>query len=326
VLAAAGREALALEAKEGLALLNGTQLSLALAVQGLFEAEALFDASIAAGALSVEGLAGSHAPFDARVHAASRLPGQIEAARRLRAWLGNSEIHRSHEHCDRVQDPYAVRCMPQVFGAVRNALDHAQTVLGAALNGVTDNPLIFGSDVVSGGNFHAAPIGYVADYLAVAITDLASIAERRIDLLDRRVNPNLNMFLADEPGLESGFMIAHVTAAALVSENKALAHPASVDSIPTSAGQEDHVSMAPWAGRKLLAICANSRRVLAIELLAAARAVECLKPLATTRPLQRLLAAVRERVPARREDHRLDRDIETLAAFIAGGGPGPAAR
>jgi histidine ammonia-lyase len=326
VLAAAGREALALEAKEGLALLNGTQLSLALAVQGLFEAEALFDASIAAGALSVEGLAGSHAPFDARVHTASRLPGQIEAARRLRAWLGDSEIHRSHEHCDRVQDPYAVRCMPQVFGAVRNALDHAQAVLGAALNGVTDNPLIFGSDVVSGGNFHAAPIGYVADYLAVAITDLASIAERRIDLLDRRVNPNLNMFLADEPGLESGFMIAHVTAAALVSENKTLAHPASVDSIPTSAGQEDHVSMAPWAGRKLLAICANSRRVLAIELLAAARAVECLKPLATTRPLQRLLAAVRERVPARREDHRLDRDIETLAAFIAGGGPGPAAR
>jgi len=324
VLAATGREALVLEAKEGLALLNGTQLSLVLALQGLFEAEALFDASIAAGALSVEGLAGSYAPFDERVHAASCLPGQVESAHRLRAWLSDSEIHRSHEHCDRVQDPYAVRCMPQVFGAVRHALDHAQAVLGAALNGVTDNPLIFGNDVVSGGNFHAAPIGFIADYLAIAVADLASIAERRIDLLDRRVNPNLNMFLAAEPGLESGFMIAHVTAAALVSENKTLAHPASVDSIPTSAGQEDHVSMAPWAGRKLLAICANARRVLAIELLAAARAVECLKPLATTPPLQRLLAAVRERVPARSEDHRLDRDIETLAEFIESGGPGPA--
>ncbi len=202
--------------------------------------------------MTVEGLAGSHAPFDDRIQQASRLPGQIDAARRIRALLASdSEIHHSHENCERVQDPYAVRCMPQVFGAVEHTVRHARDVLGAAINGVSDNPLIFGEDVLSGGNFHAEPIGFISDFLAIAVAELASTSERRIDLLDRRVNPNLNMFLTTEPGLESGFMIAHVTAAALVSENKTYAHPASVDSLPTSAGQEDHVSMAPWAGRKL---------------------------------------------------------------------------
>ena len=189
-------------------------------------------------------------------------------------------------------------------------------MLGAAANGVSDNPLIFGDDILSGGNFHAEPIGFVSDFLAIAVAELASIAERRIDLLDRRVNPNLNMFLASEPGLESGFMMAHVTAAALVSENKTLAHPASVDSLPTSAGQEDHVSMAPWAGRKLLAICANASRVLGIELLAAARAVDAMRPLATTPELEQVHALVREHVPQRAHDHRLDRDIETLAELV----------
>jgi len=316
---AAGCEPLAPQAKEGLALLNGTQLSLALALEGLFRAEQLLDASIVAGALTVEGLAGSHAPFDARIHAASGLPGQQKVAARLRSLLTDSEILRSHEHCERVQDPYAVRCMPQVFGAVEHALEHARQVLGAAANGVSDNPLIFGSDILSGGNFHAEPVGFVSDYLAIAVAELASISERRIDLLDRRVNPNLNMFLATEPGLESGFMMAHVTAAALVSENKTLAHPASVDSLPTSAGQEDHVSMAPWAGRKLLAICANTARVLGIELLAAARAVDAMRPLATTPELQPVHALVREHVPLRPHDHRLDRDIETLAALVRAG-------
>jgi histidine ammonia-lyase len=316
---AAGFEPLAPQAKEGLALLNGTQLSLALALEGLFQAERLLDASIVAGALTVEGLAGSHAPFDARIHAASGLPGQQNVAARLRSLLTDSEILRSHEHCERVQDPYAVRCMPQVFGAVEQTLEHARQVLGAAANGVSDNPLIFGNDILSGGNFHAEPIGFVSDYLAIAVAELASISERRIDLLDRRVNPNLNMFLATEPGLESGFMMAHVTAAALVSENKTLAHPASVDSLPTSAGQEDHVSMAPWAGRKLLAICANTARVLGIELLAAARAVDAMKPLATTPELQPVHALVREHVPLRLHDHRLDRDIETLAALVRAG-------
>jgi histidine ammonia-lyase len=209
--------------------------------------------------------------------------------------------------------------MPQVFGAVEHTLEHAREVLGAAANGVSDNPLIFGDDILSGGNFHAEPIGFVSDFLGIAVAELASIAERRIDLLDRRVNPNLNMFLATEPGLESGFMMAHVTAAALVSENKTLAHPASVDSLPTSAGQEDHVSMAPWAGRKLLAICANTARVLGIELLAAARAIDAMRPLATTAELQRVHALVREHVPQRAQDHRLDRDIETLAALVRAG-------
>ena len=316
---AAGFEPLSLQAKEGLALLNGTQLSLALALEGLFQAERLLDASIVAGALTVEGLAGSHAPFDARIHAASGLPGQQQVAKRLRALLTDSEILRSHEHCERVQDPYAVRCMPQVFGAVEHTLEHARSVLGAAVNGVSDNPLIFGRDILSGGNFHAEPIGFVSDFLAIAVAELASIAERRIDLLDRRVNPNLNMFLATEPGLESGFMMAHVTAAALVSENKTYAHPASVDSLPTSAGQEDHVSMAPWAGRKLLEICTNTATVLGIELLAAARAIDSMRPLRTTPELERVHAMVRKHVPFLPHDHRLDRDISALTALVQGG-------
>jgi histidine ammonia-lyase len=209
--------------------------------------------------------------------------------------------------------------MPQVFGAVEHTLEHARGVLAAAVNGVSDNPLIFGDDILSGGNFHAEPIGFISDFLAIAVAELASIAERRIDLLDRRVNPNLNMFLASEPGLESGFMMAHVTAAALVSENKTLAHPASVDSLPTSAGQEDHVSMAPWAGRKLLAVCANTARVLGIELLVAAHAIDCMRPLATTPELQRVHQHVRAQVAYHAHDHRLDRDIAALAAVVESG-------
>ncbi len=320
VLQAAGVVPLELQAKEGLALLNGTQLSLALALEGLFRAETLLDASIVCCAMTVEGLAGSHSPFDDRIQQASRLPGQIDTARRIRALLASdSEIRRSHENCERVQDPYAVRCMPQVFGAVEHTLRHARDVLGAALNGVSDNPLIFGDDVLSGGNFHAEPIGFISDFLAIAVAELASTSERRIDLLDRRVNPNLNMFLTTEPGLESGFMIAHVTAAALVSENKTYAHPASVDSLPTSAGQEDHVSMAPWAGRKLAKICDNTARVLGIELLAAAHALDSLQPLTTTAELQRLHAAVRELVAYQPDDHRLDRDIGRLAQLVESG-------
>ncbi len=319
VLRAADLEPFAPQAKEGLALLNGTQLSLALALEGLFQAERLLDTSIVAGALTVEGLAGSHAPFDERIQDASRLPGQVAVARRLRSLLTDSEIRQSHENCERVQDPYAVRCMPQVFGAVEHTLEHARLVLGAAVNGVSDNPLIFGDEILSGGNFHAEPVGFVSDFLAIAVAELASISERRIDLLDRRVNPNLNMFLATEPGLESGFMMAHVTAAALVSENKTLAHPASVDSLPTSAGQEDHVSMAPWAGRKLLVVCANTATVLGIELLAAAHAVDSMQPLTTTPELQRVHALIREHVALQRQDHRLDRDIDTLARLVRAG-------
>ncbi|HSG63970.1 MAG TPA: aromatic amino acid lyase, partial [Gammaproteobacteria bacterium] len=191
--------------------------------------------------------------------------------------------------------------------------------LSAALNGVSDNPLVFDPDILSGGNFHAQPIAFVSDFLAIAVAEIGSLSERRTDLLDRRVNPALNMFLTSEPGLESGFMIAHVTAAALASENKTLAHPASVDSIPTSAGQEDHVSMAPWAGRKLLEICVNVGRILAVELLAAAQAIDHLAPLTTTPSLAKLHAYVREAVPGRRSDHRLDRDIDSLSRLIDSG-------
>lgn len=319
VCKAAGFTPITLEAKEGLALINGTQLSLALALDGLFRAETLLNAAIVIGALTVDGLAGSYTPFDRRIHEASRSPHQIEIARRFGVLLTDSAIRRDHENCDRVQDPYAVRCMPQVFGAVEATLDHARCVLSGAINGVSDNPLIFGNDIVSGGNFHAEPLAMLSDYLGIAVAELAGMSERRTDLLDRRVNPALNMFLTTEPGLESGFMIAHVAAAALTSENRTLAHPASVDNVTTSAGQEDHVSMAPWAGYKLRQICTNTAHVLGIELLAAAHAIDKLQPLKTTELLQRVHGFVRQCVEYRPYDHRLDKDIAKLAALIESG-------
>ncbi len=319
VLEAAGQEPVRLEAKEGLALLNGTQASTALALEGYRLADLLLDTAIVAGSLTVEGLAGSFAPFDPRIHAARGLAGQTRIAARFRQWLTHSEINASHEDCDRVQDPYAVRCMPQVMGAVADTLAHAAGVLEAEANGVSDNPLVFGDDVLSGGNFHAAPVGFVADFMGVAVAELASMSERRIDLLARRVNPKLNLFLTAEPGLESGFMIAHVTAAALASENKTLAHPASVDSIPTSAGQEDHVSMAPWAARKLLGICDNTAAILAIELLAAAQAVDAQRPLTTTGPLEAVHRKVRTLVPPVPGDRRLDQEIAVLKTAVLEG-------
>src|SRR5690606_16984724 len=293
VLRAVGRKPVELEAKEGLALLNGTQLSTALAIEGLLRVQRLLDASIAVGSLSVEALAGSYTPFDARIHEARRLTGQQAVAAQFREWLTGSAIHDSHVGCDRVQDPYSLRCMPQVLGAVHDTVTHASSVLELEANGVSDNPLIFGDDVLSGGNFHAEPVAFVADFLAIAATEIGTLSERRTDLLTRQVNPALEMFLAAQPGLESGFMIAQVTAAALASENKTLAHPASVDTIPTSAGQEDHVSMAPWAGVKLLRVCDNLARILAIEAMAAAAGIDRLRPLKTTAPLEALHADIR---------------------------------
>ena len=209
--------------------------------------------------------------------------------------------------------------MPQVLGAVEAALDHGRGVLANAINGVSDNPLIFGNDILSGGNFHAEPLAMLSDYLAIAVAEMASMSERRTDLLDRRVNPALNMFLTTEPGLESGFMIAHVAAAALTSENRTLAHPASVDNVTTSAGQEDHVSMAPWAGYKLRRICSNTAHVLAIELLAAAHAIDKQQPLETTDRLQQVHRFVRRYVEYRPYDHRLDKEIAVLAGLIESG-------
>ncbi|HEX7029188.1 MAG TPA: histidine ammonia-lyase [Gammaproteobacteria bacterium] len=319
VLKAAGREPVELAAKEGLALLNGTQLSAALAIEGLFRGEALLRDAIVAGSMSVEGLAGSFSPFDARVHDIRRMPGQIEVAKRFRDLLTQSEINASHAECDRVQDPYALRCMPQVFGGVWDTLAHARRLLELELNSVSDNPLVFDDAVISGGNFHAEPLAFLADFMAIAVAELGSMSERRTDLLLRKVNPRLEMFLTATPGLESGYMMAHVTAAALASENKTLAHPASVDSVPTSAGQEDHVSMAPWAGLKLLRVCENVAHILAVELLAAAIAIDQMRPLRTTPELEAAHAAIRRHVPPHEGDRRLDRDIATLANALRRG-------
>ena len=319
VLEAAGREPVRLGAKEGLALLNGTQVSAALAMEGLFLGSRLLRTAISSGAFSIEALAGSHCPYDERIHAARKMCGQEVIAATIRSLLDESEIKHSHADCDRVQDPYAVRCMPQVMGAVYDTLLHARQILELECNSVSDNPLIFGDDVISGGNFHAEPLGFVSDFLAVAIAEIGSITERRIDLLLRKVNPALSMFLTAEPGLESGFMIAQVTAAALASENKTLAHPASVDSIPTSAGQEDHVSMATWAGRKLLSICDNVSDIVAIELLACSAALDQMRPLKTTARLEELHKRIRDIVPANPGDHRLDKDIVLISSAIGDG-------
>jgi len=319
VTAAVDRAPVTLAAKEGLALLNGTQASAALAMAGLQQAERLLLTGILAGALTVEGLAGSFAPFDHRIHEARGMEGQQRVAALFRHLLDESEINRHHEDCDRVQDPYAVRCMPQVYGAVWDTLRHVAGILERECNGVSDNPLIFGDDILSGGNFHAEPLAFASDFLAIAVAEIGGMSERRTDLLARRINPSLTMFLTDKPGLESGMMIAHVTAAALASENKTLAHPASVDSLPTSAGQEDHVSMAPWAGLKLLGICENVATILAIELLAAALAIDDQRPLRTTAGLEALHGNIRAAVPDSPGDHRLDRDIRTVTDLVRDG-------
>ncbi|MDH3645164.1 MAG: histidine ammonia-lyase [Gammaproteobacteria bacterium] len=319
VLSAAQCQPIKLEAKEGLAMINGTQISTALALKGLYQAERLLRASITAGALSVEALAGSFVPFDERIHAVSRLEGQQRIARQFRQFLTNSEINDAHADCDRVQDPYSLRCMPQVFGGVWDTLHHAGEILGRQINAITDNPLIFGEDVLSGGNFHAESPGFACDFMSIAVAELGSISERRTDLLERQINPDLNMFLTTEPGLESGYMIAHVTATALVSENKTLAHPATVDSLPTSAGQEDHVSMAAWAGMKLNQICNNVAYVVAIELIAAAHAIDKLRPLHTTPALEEIHSWLREKISFDPKDHRHDVEIEAVAAAISRG-------
>lgn len=319
VTEAAGRPPVRLEAKEGLALLNGTQASAALAFQGLARADRLLLSSVLAGALTVDGLAGSFAPFDGRIHEARRMKGQRRVAALFRGLLDESEINHSHEDCDRVQDPYAVRCMPQVLGAVWDTIHHAAGVLARECNGVSDNPLIFGDDVLSGGNFHAEPLAFISDFMAIAVAELGSMSERRTDLLARRVNPSLTMFLTEEPGLESGIMIAHVTAAALASENKTLGHPASVDSIPTSAGQEDHVSMAAWAGHKLLQACENTAAIVAIELLAGALAIDNQRPLRSAVRLEALHEQIRAAAPAHHGDHRLDGEIAAVSRLVREG-------
>ncbi|NJK89785.1 MAG: aromatic amino acid lyase, partial [Myxococcales bacterium] len=303
--------------KEGLALLNGTQVSTAIALAALFRAEQAFAASLVAGLLSLEALKGSRVPFDARIQAVRGHRGQIDVAKVAREILRDSEIRQSHAMCDKIQDPYSLRCQPQVMGAALDVLRFAASTCLVEGNAVTDNPLIFADEgtALSGGNFHAEPVAFAADMIASATAEVASLSERRIALLIDPKMSGLPPFLVENSGVNSGFMIAHVTAASLVSENKTLAHPAAVDSIPTSANQEDHVSMATFAARKALSVAENASRVAGIELLAAAQAVELHRPLRTSEPLEAVLAWVRQKVPFYREDRYFAADLlaaETL--------------
>ncbi|HYE38752.1 MAG TPA: histidine ammonia-lyase [Ramlibacter sp.] len=330
----AGLQPLQLSAKEGLALINGTQVSTALALDALLGVEKLFEAAVITGALTLDAARGSDAPFDPRIHAVRGQPGQIACASAYRALLVGSEIRRSHlQGDDRVQDPYCLRCQPQVMGACLDQMRYAAQVLMREANAVTDNPLVFapGSSpgqasaaLVSGGNFHAEPVALAADALAVAIAEIGAISERRVAMLVDTVVSRLPPFLTPEPGLNSGFMIVHVTAASLASENKSLAHPASVDSLPTSANQEDHVSMATFAARRLRAMLHNTGHIIAIELLAAAQGIEFLRPLQSAPALERVLRLVRSVSPAMMADRSLARDMQAVHHLVAAGDIGHA--
>jgi histidine ammonia-lyase len=313
-----GLEPLELAPKEGLALLNGTQVSTALALYGLLKAEDVFAAAIVAGALAIDAAMGSDAPFDPRIHAVRGHKGQIAVAAAYRRLLAGSAIRQSHLDCDRVQDPYSLRCQPQVMGACLDTIRHVASVIGTEANAVTDNPLIFASegDVLSGGNFHAEPVALAADMLALAMAEIGSLSERRIALLIDSHMSGLPAFLVKNPGLNSGFMIAHVTAAALASENKSLAHPASVDSLPTSANQEDHVSMATFAARRLHEMAENTANIVAIEMLAAAQGIDFHAPFKTSEALAGPLALIRATVPAYEEDRFFAPDIAAVQALI----------
>ena len=317
-LAAKNLLPLELEAKEGLALLNGTQVSTALALAALFAAEANLEAALVAGALSTDAVKGSDTPFDARIHDVRGHAGQIEAARVLRALMANSEIRASHRGCARVQDPYSIRCQPQVMGPCLEILRETARVLAIEANAATDNPLVFeNGDTLSGGNFHAEPVALAADSLALAIAETGALAERRIALLIDPALSGLPPFLTEHGGVNSGFMIAHVTAASLASENKSLAHPASVDSLPTSANQEDFVSMATFAARRLSPMNANTANILGVELLAAAEGLEFHRPLTSSPPLEKAHAMIRARVPRFDRDRLMAPAIAEGAALVA---------
>ena len=347
LLAAAGIAPLQLAAKEGLALINGTQTSTALALDALLAFEPVLEAALVIGALTVDAARGSDGPFDPRIHELRGQPGQIDVAQYYRALLVGSRIRASHrEGDDRVQDPYCLRCQPQVVGACLDQLRHAARVLLREANAVTDNPLVFAEDgagrapgrprpgrapsggsdqrerggtLISGGNFHAEPVALAADGMAVAIAEVGAIAERRIAMLIDAGVSHLPPFLAREPGLNSGFMIAHVTAASLASENKSLAHPASVDSLPTSANQEDHVSMATFAARRLAPMIRNTAHILGIELLASAQGIDFLRPLTSSPALEAAHALLRQRCPSVESDRYLAPDIDRATLLVTDG-------
>ncbi len=317
----AGIPTLVLEAKEGLALLNGTQAMTSVGGLALLAAERLVAAADVAGAMSLEALKGTPVAFDERIHAARPHPGQLESARRLRELIEDSEIresHRDHSVDPRVQDAYAIRCMPQVHGAVRDALAHAKSILEIEINSATDNPLVFpeSGEVLSGGNFHGEPVALALDYAAIAVADLGTISERRVE---RLVNPDLSglpAFLTPHPGTNSGLMIAQVAAVSLIAENNVLAHPASVTNLPTSANKEDHVSMGMTSALKFADVVNNVEMILAIELMCAAQGLEFLKPLRPGPRLAKVYNRVRELVPALEQDAPLSGYIESLVSVV----------
>ena len=322
----AGIPPLVLQAKEGLALLNGTQAMCSVGALSIIAAKRLVMLADLAGAMSLEALRGTPVAFDPRIHQARPHAGQIAAAAHLTTLLANSEIRESHRKNDpRVQDAYCLRCMPQVHGAVRGVLTHVEEVILIESGSATDNPLIFandsnGGDILSGGNFHGAPVALALDYAAIAMTDLMCISERRIDrLINPDINEGLPPFLSDTPGLSSGFMIAHVTAAALLNEAKVLAHPASADSVPTSGGKEDHVSMGMTAALKLKQIVSNAEYLLAIELLTAAQGLDYRHPLVAATSVEEARLLIRKTIPGLREDRVLSGDIEAVAKLIRKG-------
>lgn len=321
-LAIAGLQPLKLAPKEGLALLNGTQVSTALALLGLIAAEDIFIAALTAGAMTVDAARGTALPFDTRIQQVRGHASQIQAAAMLRELLQHSKIQSAPREQAKVQDPYSLRCQPQVMGACLSHLAYASDTLITEANGVSDNPLIFAEqqEILSGGNFHAEPVAMAADVIAVSLAEIGAISERRVALLvDPHFNGGLPAFLVNNPGLNSGFMIAQVTAAALASENKSLAHPASVDSMPTSANQEDHVSMATYAARRLLQMAENTAGIIAIELLAACQGIDFRRPLTTSAPLEGIHGLVRQQVPFYDEDRFFAPDIAAALRLVTSG-------
>ena len=321
----AGIAPLKLEAKEGLALINGTQTSTALALHALLSFMPVLEAALVIGALTIDAARGSDSPFDPRIHAVRGQVGQIDVAQYYRELLKGSAIRASHsEGDDRVQDPYCLRCQPQVVGACLDQLRHASHILIIEANAVTDNPLVFADDgaMISGGNFHAEPVALAADGMALAVAEIGAIAERRIAMLIDTGVSRLPPFLTPDAGLNSGFMIAHVTAASLASENKSMAHPASVDSLPTSANQEDHVSMATFAARRLQGMISNTANILGIELLAACHGIEFFRQLKSSVLLEEVHALLRKEVPANNEDRYLSPDIVQATNLVRDGSVG----
>jgi histidine ammonia-lyase len=319
----AGLAPLTLGPKEGLALLNGTQVSTALALAGLFETEKVFAAGLVSGALSIDALKGSDTPFDARIHALRGQPGQMTVAAELRKLMANSQIRESHRAPGvdpRVQDPYSFRCQPQVMGAVLDVMRASARTLEIEASAVTDNPLVLeNGEILSGGNFHAEPVAFAADQLALTLAEIGNISERRIAILVDPKMSGLPAFLVKESGLNSGFMIAQVTAAALVAENRMLAHPASVDTIPTSANQEDHVSMATHGARRLLEMAENAATVVAIELLAAAQGMEFHRPLKSSPLLESAAQEIRALVGPYERDRYFAPDIAAITGLVRSG-------